>query len=415
MTQPLILNEGPSHIMHIDLNSCFATIEQQANPFLRGRPVVVAAYPTPRGIILSPSIEAKRYGIKTGMRIKDAQLLCANIIALPTDPPKYRDVHKKFMKIFTDYSPMVVPKSIDEAIIDFKETSYLFGDLEKIAREIKMRLRKEVGEWISCSIGIAPNRFWAKTGASLHKPDGLDHVNHENILRVLRSLTLVDLHGINVRYQARLNAYGIFTPLQFLAADERTLKEKVFKGVVGSHWYFRLRGFEVDDVVFEQKSIGHQYAIGKKTADKRQLAKLLLKLTEKTGRRLRQTNQTAYGIHVACRYNDGSFWHMGKKWQEALYTTQELYGKALWIFEKRPEQKIVTLLSVTCYGLQPNTMTQATLFEETIGKKRKMSQAMDSINDRYGEFTIVSGLLMGTEDVIGDSIAFGKTRELLKE
>lgn len=184
--------------MHIDLNSCFATIEQQANPLLRGKPLVVAAYNTPNGCVLSPSIEAKQYGIKVGSTVREARLLCRYVIVRTTDPPKYRDVHLKFRKIFNDYSPNVVPKSIDEAIIDFSGVP-VKKSLITIGKEIKRRMGKEIGEWISCSIGIATNRFLAKMGASIKKPDGLEVITHENVKAMYNRLKLTDLYGINTR------------------------------------------------------------------------------------------------------------------------------------------------------------------------------------------------------------------------
>src|SRR6266487_4399280 len=134
----LQLNRNDPRIMHIDLNSCFATVEQQANPLLRGKPIVVAAYNSPNGCVVSPSIEAKRYGIKTGMIVRDAKVLCPQVIVKTPDPPNYRAIHLQFKKIFQDYSPDVVPKSIDEAIIDFTHTYALHKKtLTEIGMEIK--------------------------------------------------------------------------------------------------------------------------------------------------------------------------------------------------------------------------------------------------------------------------------------
>jgi DNA polymerase-4 len=123
----LALNHNPPTIMHVDLNSCFATIEQQANPLLRGKPMVVAAYNnSPNDCVVAPSIEAKLYGIKTGMTVRDARLLYPPVIVRTPDPAKYRAVHMMFRRIFRDYSPDVTPKSIDEAVIDLTDTLGLF-------------------------------------------------------------------------------------------------------------------------------------------------------------------------------------------------------------------------------------------------------------------------------------------------
>jgi DNA polymerase-4 len=133
--------------------------------------------------------------------------------------------------------------------------------LTDIAWEIKHRLRTEIGEWISCSIGIATNRFLAKTGAGLKKPDGLEVITHENVREVYSRLSLIDLCGINSRYEARLNIHGIFTPLQFLSAPLHLLKFRVFQSIGGYYWYRRLRGWEVDATEFDRKSYGQNYAL----------------------------------------------------------------------------------------------------------------------------------------------------------
>src|SRR5918999_5879365 len=151
----LPINPNQPLIMHVDLNSCFATIEQQANPLLRGKPIVVAAYNSPNGCVVAPSIEAKTYGIKTGMQVWEAKLLYPPLVVRTPDPPKYRAVHLMFRKIFRDYSPDVTPKSIDEAVIDLTDTLCLFkGSVRDIGRQIKKRFREEIGEWMQCSIGV---------------------------------------------------------------------------------------------------------------------------------------------------------------------------------------------------------------------------------------------------------------------
>src|SRR6266568_9254101 len=232
----LPVNHNDPLLMHIDLNSCFATCEQQAYPRLRGKPLVIAAYDSPRGCVVAPSIEAKERGIKVGMTVAEARLLCPGVIVRMPDPPKYRAVHVKFAKIFRDYSPSVTPKSIDEAVIDFSRMNnqvLRVTNLVAIGTEIKKRMKQEIGEWMRCNVGIGTNRFLAKTAASLHKPDGLDVITHENVEQVYQSLTLTALCGINTRYQARLNAAGIFTPMQFLEASCEKLHKQVFQSIAG--------------------------------------------------------------------------------------------------------------------------------------------------------------------------------------
>jgi len=253
----LPLNKNKPLVMHIDLNSCFATVCQQAHIHLRGKPVVIAAYPTNNGCILSPSIEAKKLGIKVGMRVRDAKLISKDVIVRETDPMMVRDVHIKFKKIFQDYTPYVTPQSIDEAVLDFTGMeSFLKRSLTDIAQEIKIRLRKEIGEWISCSIGIGTNRFLAKTGASIKKPDGLELINHTRIKEVYGKLALTDLNGINKRFEVRLNMQGIFTPLQFLYAPLPLLQKQVFQSILGYYWFLRLADMKLTMLNFLVKVLG---------------------------------------------------------------------------------------------------------------------------------------------------------------
>lgn len=408
----LPINKSRPLAMHIDLNSCFATIEQQANPLLRGRPIAVAAYDTNNACILAPSIEAKRYGIKTGMRVRDARILYPNLIVRAPDAPKYRDVHLRFKKIFQDYSPNVLPKSIDEAVIDFSPTIHLFPDLVKVARQIKQRMRQEIGEWIVCSIGIAPNRFLAKLGATLHKPDGLTVIDHTNLLHIYATCQLLDFCGINVRYESRLNFNQIFTPLDFFNASSDRLQKQVFKSIVGLYWYQRLRGYEVDSIETTTKTIGQQYALSRPTNNPFELSRILMKLCEKMGRRLRYAKFQAHGIHVAARLKNYSYWHKGEKIYQELYTTQDLYHQAWRVFEKRPREQIVTLLAVNCFTLNSADTTQLDLFNTSKVKWRKVSNAVDTINDRYGEFVITPATMMDMEKIVLDRIAFGRIREL---
>jgi DNA polymerase-4 len=396
--------------MHVDLNSCFATIEQQANPLLRGKPIAIAAYNSPNGCVVAPSIEAKQYGIKTGMTVRDARLLYPGAIVRTPDPAKYRAVHLIFCKIFRDYSPDVAPKSIDEAVIDLTDTLCLFkGTVVDIGQEIKKRFKVEIGEWMQCSIGVSTNRFLAKLAASLHKPDGLDIINHANVLEVYKRVSLLDLNGINTRFQARLNAQGIFTPMEFYEAPLDLLKKQVFQSILGYYWYMRLRGWEIDAIDFKRKSFGNTYALQQQTNNPRELARLLMKLCEKTGRRLRKAAYSALGVHVSCVYTDLSHWHTGRKFDTPVYTTRDIYIKAMRLLNTSSYTKLVRNLAVSVYDLIPSTDEQLELFSSPT---HAVSEAMDKINDRWGEFVITPALIMGMDDIILDRIAFGGVKEL---
>lgn len=411
------VNPAPPMIMHIDLNSCFASVAQQANPLLRGKPLVVAAYTTPRGCILSASIEAKRLGIKGGMRVEEAQAIFPKVVVRMPDTVLIRDIHSKFNAILQDYSPDITKKSIDESVVDFGESEFKSSDLESVAKEIKERLASQVGEWIRCSIGIGTNRFLAKTAASFQKPDGLIIITPKNLLSIYAQMHLVDLHGINVRYEKRLHANGITTPLEFFHAPADFLAKHVFESVQGTYWHQQMRGWETPFYGTEQKTYGQQYALGEPTQDSAKLLQLLMKLCEKMGRRLRKAQKVAFGIHVACAYTDRTYWHIGRKQRSACYATSELFQRAKELLYLQPQSKRVGKLSVCCYSLAPLSSQISPLFQ--IAEDRWHEKAMvlakvsDRINDKYGEFTLTPALMGNMDDLILDRIAFGTINRLL--
>ena len=288
----------------------------------------------------------------------------------------------------------------------------IYKEVDEIAKEIKQQIRKDVGEWISCNIGIATNRFLAKLAASLHKPDGLDVIDHNNLIDVYTNVTLVDLNGINTRFQARLNAHGILTPIDFLQATSELLEHQVFKSICGYKWYFRLRGYEVDDVEFSRKSFGQSYALKEQTNEPKELYPLMMKLCEKMGRRVRRNEFKAYGVHVGAVYTDLSYWHMGRMFHTPLYTTSDFYSKALLLLNRQPQWKQVRELAVSCYALTPSRQEQRTLFDDDEEKKENLQNAVDQINDKYGEQVATPALMLGMRDIILDRISFGNVKEL---
>ncbi len=242
-------------IIHLDINSCFATIEQQANPILRGRPIVVAAYATNSGCVLAASIDAKKIGIKTGMRVGEAKQIFPKVIVLEPDPEKYRFVHKKIKRILRDYSDQVIPKSIDEFVLKVR----VAGSMQHVALEIKQRIKQEVGEYITVSIGISTNRYLAKIASNLKKPDGLSEINSKNFRIIFAKLKLTDLTGIKSANQARLKLFNINTVNQFYDASIWKLK-LAFGGIGGLYWHLRLHGREIDDFKSKRGVYGNSFA-----------------------------------------------------------------------------------------------------------------------------------------------------------
>lgn len=403
-------------LMHVDLNSCFASIEQQANPHLRGKPVVVAAYTSSGGCVLAASREAKKLNIETGMRVGEARVLYPSVVVLPPDPLKYRFVNRKLLSIMRAYTSDIEVKSIDEMVMDFSGAPDVLADSDfreqmmHAARTIKRRIKTDIGEWLTVSVGIAPNRYLAKIGAGLHKPDGLDVIDCTNIETVLAGMELEKLTGIKNGYGGRLRRYGIDSALAFYRAPISLLRT-AFQSVVGYHWWLRLHGWEADDRDFGRKSYGQSYALYTPHAPSdTRLKQILCQLTEKMARRMRAGGLRASGIHVSCIFSDYSHWHKGKKLTHALYAGRDLYEEALAVIQKAPERP-VRILAVSCHYLTDTKYEQGELFCDNT-KKRKLIAALDAIQDRWGELSIHPGLMMAMEHKVLDRIAFGGVKDL---
>jgi DNA polymerase-4 len=404
----LAFNQKPSYFMHIDLNSCFATAEQQANPLLRNRPVGVAAYDSPRGVIIAPSVEAKKLGIKVGFRVAEAKKICPEIVILPPDADKYRYIHHALKKILKDYTDKVSPQSIDEFVLDFKKSPYHKKGLLKIGGEIKKRIKKEVGDYLTVSIGISKNKFLAKTASNLRKPDGLDEIDENNYREIYRSLELIDLCGIGRKLTARLNTHGVHSVWQFYQAPPYKLKN-IFRSIAGYYWYLKLRGYEVEDYRSPRRTFGQQYALPLPAKNLKELTPILIKLVEKMGQRLRNEGYKTGGVHLGLLFSDNTYWHMGRKTGKIIYDSKDIYREMLKLYFKSPRKPIKTI-SVSCFNLRHSNFMQLELFDNS-RKKENLTKTLDKINNRWGKFVIGSGSLIGSEKYVPDRIGFGNVSQ----
>lgn len=285
--------------------------------------------------------------------------------------------------------------------------------MEEIGYEMKQEVYRQVGEAVRCNVGIGPNRFLAKLAAGLHKPDGLDRVDAHNVEQVFAGLRLVDLPGINRRFNARLRLAGIGSPLDFLAAPRELLRGQVFHGIVGHYWWLRLRGWEIDDEPTKRSTIGHQYAIPRHERDPEHIAAILAKLSEKTGRRLRSKGLIARGIHVSVRQANYNYWGQGMRVDVPMYATADIFRHSRRLFEQSPDGEI-TLLSIGVHDFSPAHPEQLSFFdgERSLSRHHAIADAMDTINNRYGEFVVRPAGMFGAETSAKDAIAFGKLEDI---
>jgi DNA polymerase-4 len=331
------------------------------------------------------------------------------------------------MDIMSDYSPNFTMKSIDEGVIDFSASSAAIRgrDMEDIGREIKQRLRDEVGCAMRCNVGISTNRFLAKTAAGLHKPDGMDILTSHNIRQVFDRLTLMDLTGIAVRNEHRLNMVGIYTPLQFLDAAPELLAKVVFKSVCGYQWHQRLRGWEVDDVQYDLKTAGRQYVLERRDLPRSEVFARLHTLAEATGVKLRSQGKSARGVGIYARMygveglgeSNGRWGRKGNYWHKTYLAPLPFFSdRAIWAIASRlfagAPQGDIREIGMHVYHLHDSLGDQLTLFGDELAREQQVTWAIDDINARYGERTIHSADTLGGSEIVKTKIPFGSTRYL---
>lgn len=406
----LPFNPVTPHILHIDLNSCFATIEQQANPFLRNKPIAVSAYNTPHSCILAPSIEAKKFGVKTGMRVDEGKKLCPNLYVMEPDSWKYRIAHLRLKRILESYTSKVIPKSIDEFVLEFSGTASFKRGLPEVAQEIKQRIKEDLGEWVRVSIGISTNFFLAKTAANLHKPDGLDVIDRHNFLEVYNKLELTDLCGIATNNAIRLNLSNIFNVNDFYNTSALGLKE-AFHSIVGYYWYLKLRGYEAEDYESKRKSFSHSYVVPKQFSSPSAIAPILMKLIEKLCFRMKQNDFSAKSFGVAVYYRNKAHWHGHKRFQKPIFLPADVYRVLYKLFLSSPYAKEnVQTLYVFAVDLIESQKPQPDLFN-MLAKETELFNAVFDVNQKWGGFVIGSGLLLQAKKNVADRIAFGGVKD----
>ena len=406
-------------VLFIDMNSFFASCEQQVNYHLRGRPVAVCVYTGKYGAIIALSIEAKKRGLKSFMRLDEAMKECPELVPLETNPQRYREFHIKIMKVLKKYSEDVIPKSIDEAYMDISSYKLLYKNPLDLAKKIKEDIKKEVGDFLQCSIGIAPNAFLAKLGTEIQKPNGLVQITPENIDDVLKKLKLTDLPGIASGNAKRLMNAGINTPLQLRYTPPEKLK-LVLKSIIGLYWHYRLNFKEVDQLSsHEYKSMQAMRQISKeqrKSMDA--LNQLLTSLCMKLEQRMVKQEVYCREFSMFSKYENGSSWadkiHSEKPIQDGMEMLN-LLKLRMKKFEKTHQcEPIINhqLISVgiTVSDFISSELLNLNLFEDTI-KTNNLRKVVYDIKNKFGKDKVMKAAEMGDEQILKDVIGFGSIKD----
>lgn len=389
-------------VAHIDFDSFFASCEQQFDPSLRNKPIGVTAT-NGRTCIIAASREAKRFGVKNVTRVWEAQKLCPQIIPVPAHFEKYWEVTQKFLDICKDYSPYVELFSLDEVFIDFTSTEKLFGGRYKALDLIKRRIRREIGEYITVSVGLSHNKLLAKLGSGMDKPNGFTEIKKYEIEKVYSNTELTDFCGIGYRIEKRLNAMGIYTPLELRNTPLEALIAE-FKEAEGK--FLKSLGMGVDErpvvpyyLPSETKSVGRNYCLPRNEFDQRIIQQTIFELCEEVGIKLRRINKKAKTIGMFL--GGASSWHGRKtvvnyisQGKDIFRICKMLYDE--WGLENLPSQQgMIRQVSIWTGNLEDSSNLTISMFDQ-VEKPPKLLKVMDEINERFGAHTIRNGFLLNS-------------------
>jgi len=389
--------------MHVDMNAFFASVEQAANPELRGKPIAVVGGHG-RTVITTSSYEARAKGVKTGMAIWEGKRTCPELIIVVGDNKKYTHTSTRINEIFRDYTPEVEAFSIDESWLDVTHSLSIFGTAENIAYQIKARIKHLFG--ITCSIGVAPNKLLAKLASDMQKPDGLTVITPENVPRTLEQMPIKELCGIGKKMQRHLNTMSIYTCGELGRCDENRLTRKF--GIIGTRLKEMGQGIDNTPVVQfgkedDVKSVGHSRTLERDIDDPAEIRRFLLQLSEMVGSRARRYNVSGKTIHLYVRYADFfSSWGKQTTLKSYINLSDEIYRAALGILNIVELGQPVRLLGITLSNLK-HQAEQLPLFEDE-RKKLFATQAMDSINDRFGRMSVTFGSLLPGKEKAGSHV-----------
>ncbi|WP_306533704.1 DNA polymerase IV [Geobacter sp.] len=387
----------PRVIMHLDLNAFFASVEQQANPELQGKPIAVVGG-NGRTVITTSSYEARAFGVKTGMAKWEALRVCPQLIIVVGDNKKYCYTSSRIMEMMRDYTPFVEVFSIDEAWMDVTHSLSIFGTPERIAYLLKARIKESFG--LLCSIGIAPNKLLAKLASDMKKPDGLTVIHPEDVNRVLERLPISELCGIGKKMGRHFAMMSIRTCGELGRADEARLTKKF--GILGKVYkqmgqgidYSPVSPAEEDD---EVKSVGHSMTLPRDVDSREDILRYLLQLSEMVGRRARRYGVSGRTVHLHVRFAD-FYSNVGKQNTLTSYInmSDEIFKASVRILDTLELLQPIRQLGVRLTNLKFEA-EQLSLFRD-VQKRNDAIKAMDTVNDRFGEFRVTFGSLMNNEE-----------------
>lgn len=420
----------PAHSLRalfIDMNSYFASCEQQLRPELRGRPIAVVPLEADTTSVIAASIQAKRAGVRTGTPVWEAKRLCPGIVLVKSRTREYVRLHHDFLAAIDSVIPVERVYSIDECVCRLQPSERDEPAARGVAQRIKRAMAQRVGECMTCSIGIAPNRLLAKVAADMHKPDGLTVLGPAGLPDVLRGLALRDLPGVGPRMELRLQQHGIATMPDLIARGERELGQ-AFGSIVGNEWWYVLRGYDVRPKPSVRRSLGHSHVLAPELRTREAARGVMVRLIAKAASRLRHEGYAAGELTISARIAsdepapDAGFRPPGARGWRARTTTWKARAvlglvsdtasmlrafASLW--DSLPEGAPMAL-SATLHGLVPAAEASPLFAQQA--RDQRLARAMDAVEKKFGANAIYAASMHGARTSAPSRIAFGSVPDL---
>lgn len=394
------------NILFLDMNSYFASVEQQHRPELRGKPVAVVPVMTDSTCCIAASYEAKAFGIRTGTNVGVARRECPGLALVEARPELYVQTHHAITKAVEQHLPIARIDSIDEMWCKLLGKEREPARAIEIASDIKRTICRDVGAHLRSSVGLAPNRLLAKVAADMQKPDGLTVIEPHELPHKLYTLELQDFPGVGPRMLQRLHRHNIFTVEQFCALSEHQ-QRKVWESVLGGWWFRWLRGEYVEEGATHRRSVGHSHVLAPALRTDEGAAAVMMRLIHKAAARLRTMRYWAGRLHVQISYG----FDRRERWSAdaSLGTCRDTLTmietfQRLWATRPRDTQPVK--VSVALYHLTADRSTALPLFTEE-QRRVELAGAIDKVNMRFGANSIYFGGAHLARDHAPTRIAFG--------
>ncbi|HHW72172.1 MAG TPA: DNA polymerase IV [Firmicutes bacterium] len=383
-------------IMHVDMDAFFAAVEVLDNPEYAGKPLIIGGYKdSPRGVVSTASYEARKFGVRSAMPLRQAALLCPQGIFIPGRMHRYQEVSHQVHSIFPEFSPVVEPLSIDEAFLDMTGCEHFYSSLEEMGTCLKQRIREETG--LTASVGIAPNKFLAKLASDWRKPDGLFVLRPHEVEGFLRDLPVSKLWGVGKKSEEVLHKHGLYYVRDILPHSLTWLQERL-GAAMGAQVFNLARG--LDDRPVEPwtdvQSVSNEITFPEDQDSFDFLRQQLAKMSEKVGWRLRRQGLYARTVSIKVRFGDFRTITRSHTLEHSFNDDDTIFQEALHLLQQ-VKLKPVRLLGVGVSNLSEGA--QLSLFDAgSGGSASKLTEVMDAINRKYSHGTITRGRTLPQSD-----------------